>query len=301
LVQHHTDEYRQSLAPVVDQLLGSPRGPMNENTKELRMDAKYVKRCFVSIGTITLVLFAPLFVTQSMNPANDLAYAARMSTLKQQPPWAPLPGERPVDSYHYRYSEETSRSSSESAPAPTPNVAYRYYYYPRSQVFFDPDSQNYFYLLDRRWLKSTRLPHEIGPLDEDYVIIETDTDAPYTYHSQVLYMLANERKSASKAELPPPLWKPRGNDPVYRYLYYPDAFVYFDDDRGIYFYYLDGHWTESPTLPTYLTRQLGEPVRLSMNVPRPYQYHSDVLDRYSAQAAQVTASRPTFQIWSRTR
>jgi hypothetical protein len=191
------------------------------------MDARYLKRSLVSIGTITLVLFAPLFATQSLNPANDLAYAARLSTLKQQPPWAPLPGERPVYIYHYypeayRYSEETTKSSSESAPAPTPNVPYRYRYYPHSQVFFDPDSQNYFYFLNRRWLKSTRLPYEMGPLDEDYVIIETDTDAPYIYHSQVLYM-------------------------------------------------------------------------------RPYQYHSDVLDRYPAHAARVTSSRPTFQIWSRSR
>lgn len=63
----------------------------------------------------------------------------------------------------------------------------------------------------------------------------------------------------------------------YRYYYYPDAAVYFDTGRGMYFYLVDGGWQVSVNLPQRLRIRLGEHVSLELDTAKPYsEYHYHV-------------------------
>jgi len=66
----------------------------------------------------------------------------------------------------------------------------------------------------------------------------------------------------------------------YRYDYYPDAEVYFDTGRGVYFYLSDGHWQVSATLPQRLRIRLGEHVSIEMDSDKPYSKHAAHRDKY---------------------
>lgn len=55
----------------------------------------------------------------------------------------------------------------------------------------------------------------------------------------------------------------------YRYYYYPDAAVYFDLDRNLYFY-MDGGWKSAARLPRHMRARLYDPVSLTMDQDRPY-------------------------------
>jgi hypothetical protein len=125
---------------------------------------------------------------------------------------------------------------SKTAGGQAPPLAYQYYYYPREQVYFDPANRSYFYLRGSRWERSATLPAQVREPLGDFVIIETDTDSPYTYHGQVLQMYLKQAKAPPEADRTPPVWEPKRGDPVHQYLYYPAVFVYFDKDRHVYFY-----------------------------------------------------------------
>jgi hypothetical protein len=111
-------------------------------------------------------------------------------------------------------------------------------------------------------------------------------------------MYFKQAKAQPEADRTPPAWEPKRGDPVYRYLYYPAAFFYFDEDRHVYFYYNHDQWLESNTLPDYLSKHSGDPVELRMNTPQPYQFHTQVIEKYSHPGVAVNKTNPIFQIWS---
>uniref|UniRef100_A0A832EIR3 Uncharacterized protein n=1 Tax=Desulfacinum infernum TaxID=35837 RepID=A0A832EIR3_9BACT len=79
----------------------------------------------------------------------------------------------------------------------------------------------------------------------------------------------------------PPPWAPaHGYRAKYRYHYYPDAAVYLDVSRGVYFYLHNGRWASAPSLPKALAPGLGTYVVLEMDTDRPYEFHKDVVKRY---------------------
>lgn len=79
----------------------------------------------------------------------------------------------------------------------------------------------------------------------------------------------------------PPPWAPaHGYRAKYRYRYYPDAAVYLDVGRGLYFYLQNGRWTVAASLPRGITMDLGRYVVLEMDVDKPYLYHQDVVRKY---------------------
>ncbi|MCF8086284.1 MAG: hypothetical protein K9J48_05260 [Desulfohalobiaceae bacterium] len=79
----------------------------------------------------------------------------------------------------------------------------------------------------------------------------------------------------------PPPWAPaHGHRAKHRYRYYPSAEVYFDVNRDIYFYYQNGQWRTSVGIPGNIRVQLGDSVTLEMNTKQPYEYHSEVIQRY---------------------
>jgi hypothetical protein len=177
-------------------------------------------------------------------------------------------------------------------------LSYQYYYYPGEQVYFDPANSTYFYLRGSRWERSTTLPAQIREPLGDYVIVETDTDSPYTYHEQVLQMYLKQAKAQPEADRTPPAWEPKRGDPEFRYLYYPAAFVYFDEGRRVYFYYDHDQWLESSTLPARLSKHSGDPVELRMNTPQPYQFHTQVIEKYPHPGTAANKTNPIIQIWS---
>jgi hypothetical protein len=79
----------------------------------------------------------------------------------------------------------------------------------------------------------------------------------------------------------PPPWAPaHGRRAKYQYHYYPDAYVYFDTGRRIYFYYQNNQWQFSASLPSGIRITVGEHVALEMDTDKPYQFHSDVVKSY---------------------
>ncbi len=66
----------------------------------------------------------------------------------------------------------------------------------------------------------------------------------------------------------------------YHYDYYPQANVYFDTVRHLYFYRTEGGWTMSVALPAVFQKELGARVRLEMTDDRPYVEHEKHREKY---------------------
>jgi hypothetical protein len=64
-----------------------------------------------------------------------------------------------------------------------------------------------------------------------------------------------------------------------KYKYYPDSEVYYDTNRGLYFYYEDGEWHASVSLPRSIT--LGtEYVTMELDTDKPYTRHGEHTEKY---------------------
>jgi hypothetical protein len=213
---------------------------------------------------------------------------------------ARYPAAQPMDETPEPTSAPATAERPQAAPSPRPEFKYRYHYYPAEQVYYDPSRELYFYF-ENRWTKAASLPRHIEEHLGDYVFVEMPTDAPYELHSLVR-KATREPAAQTAAEKPsgPPPWKPRGVEPVYRYEYYPDGFVFYDLDRKIYFYQPQDEWVESPDLPKYLSQNIGLPVTLEMNTPRPYLYQREVAERYPHPGMGVNFSRPIYRVWKET-
>jgi len=79
--------------------------------------------------------------------------------------------------------------------------------------------------------------------------------------------------------VPPPWAPPHTHKERFRYRYYPDVEVYFDIDRGLYFYFYMGSWHCAPRLPATI-KVKGEFVLLEMGTDKPYIYHEHVKVHY---------------------
>ena len=86
--------------------------------------------------------------------------------------------------------------------------------------------------------------------------------------------------SADKDTGPPP-WAPaHGRRPKYTYRYYPGSRVYYEGGRGVYFYYRDGQWRVSASIPVEIRIDVNNFVSLEMDTDRPYEYDDEVVKRY---------------------
>ncbi len=66
-----------------------------------------------------------------------------------------------------------------------------------------------------------------------------------------------------------PAWGYRAK---HQYWYYPEAFVYFDVTRKVYFYMEGPNWHMAVSLPSYYKANLGGYVVLEMDTDTPYTY-----------------------------
>lgn len=69
---------------------------------------------------------------------------------------------------------------------------------------------------------------------------------------------------------PPPHAPAHGYRAKHQYHYYPNAYVYFDMSRNVYFYLEGDHWKMSASLPNCLAVQLGHHVLIEMDSDKPY-------------------------------
>lgn len=80
---------------------------------------------------------------------------------------------------------------------------------------------------------------------------------------------------------------------AHRYEYYPDAQVYFDPSRQLYFYMEGNQWASRANLPPQIKVRVGAPVMVELNTERPYEYDNEVRQKYSRR--QEAPSRGSYQ------
>lgn len=91
---------------------------------------------------------------------------------------------------------------------------------------------------------------------------------------------SHESSPSYKKKGPPP-WAPaHGYRAKHKYRYYPSSRVYHDRGRGVYFYYKDGQWRVSVSLPTAIHIEVGDYVTLEMVTDKPYEWDHEVMKKY---------------------
>ena len=89
-----------------------------------------------------------------------------------------------------------------------------------------------------------------------------------------------ESPSYEKKGGPPP-WAPaHGYRAKHRYHYYTLSRVYHERERGVWFYYKDGEWKVSVSLPSEIRIDMNTYVILDMDTDQPYEYDHEVVKRY---------------------
>jgi len=74
----------------------------------------------------------------------------------------------------------------------------------------------------------------------------------------------------------PPPWAPaHGYRAKHDYRYYPTAGVYFDISINRYFYYRDGSWQVSVSLPSAIRIDNDDYVHLELETDEPYLYYDE--------------------------
>jgi hypothetical protein len=87
----------------------------------------------------------------------DVVYDAPPVAKKGPPPWAPAHGHR---------------------------KKYRYRYYPEYSVYYDTGRSLYFYIEADNWVIAASLPNRLLTGLGGYVIVDMNTDKPYTDHAE---------------------------------------------------------------------------------------------------------------------
>jgi hypothetical protein len=64
----------------------------------------------------------------------------------------------------------------------------------------------------------------------------------------------------------------------YSYIYYPDAEVYYEPNRHVYFWVDRGEWRSGPRVPRNIV--LHSSVSVDLNSPEPYRHHDEVRARH---------------------
>jgi hypothetical protein len=78
---------------------------------------------------------------------------------------------------------------------------------------------------------------------------------------------------------PPPHAPAHGYRAKHRYRYYPDAHVYYDTGRGVWFWWEAGKWRVGARLPQSIHTG-SDWVRIEMNTDRPYVEHDRHRQKY---------------------
>jgi hypothetical protein len=69
------------------------------------------------------------------------------------------------------------------APAHGHRAKQRYLYFPDCPAYYDTDRSVYFYIEGANWVVSVSLPDRLSMRVGQHVVLEMDTDKPYTYYN----------------------------------------------------------------------------------------------------------------------
>ncbi|MFH1090111.1 MAG: hypothetical protein V1742_00930 [Pseudomonadota bacterium] len=83
-----------------------------------------------------------------------------------------------------------------------------------------------------------------------------------------------------KGKGPPPQAPAHGYRAKQLYYYYPNANVYFEPVRKVYFFLSGGAWQISATLPVHLKVNLADMINLELDTDKPCIYNSEHKAKY---------------------
>ncbi|UCG78124.1 MAG: hypothetical protein JSV21_11310 [Nitrospirota bacterium] len=134
-------------------------------------------------------------------------------------------------------------------------IKYNYMFYPAVSVYYDIDRHLWFYFETGSWRVATVLPVWIVlPSRDDSVIISVNSERPYDHYDR------HKKRYPSRRDR-------------YRYRYYPSLFIYFDINRGLWFYLEGGRWRNARRLPRHIVvPSHSHHVELEMYTERPYDH-----------------------------
>jgi hypothetical protein len=84
----------------------------------------------------------------------------------------------------------------------------------------------------------------------------------------------------AKKNGPPDHAPANGYRAQFQYRYYPDAEVYYDAGRKLYFYFEGNGWRIGASLPSSLQASLSDSVNLELDTDKPFLYHDDHKAQY---------------------
>jgi hypothetical protein len=107
-------------------------------------------------------------------------------------------------------------------------------------------------------------------------------------------------KERYKHQNGPPAHAPaQGYRAKFKYRYYPCCRVYFDVERGLYFYLKGETWEVGISLPSQLKNDLGKYVNLELDTDRPYLFNKEHNKKYSSKQSSSKKRRVNFftKLW----
>jgi hypothetical protein len=86
----------------------------------------------------------------------------------------------------------------------------------------------------------------------------------------------------------PPPWAPaHGYRAKHQYIYYPQAEVYRDHERGVWFYYENGRWRIEASLPVPLRQFTVGGVTIGLDTDKPYERHDEIRTYYAKEKSDA--------------
>lgn len=137
-----------------------------------------------------------------------------------------------------------------------------YRYYRDAEVYYDEDRGRYYYLQGDDWTSSATPPSGFALNPMDAVALILNTGLPYQRHSDTLLQY-------------PPLRR-------HPYRYYPEAGLYFDAARTLFFIYSQGRWQTVNHAPSGFFPDRVRYEEVLLDVDRPWLRHDEMLERFGS-------------------
>lgn len=173
-----------------------------------------------------------------------------------------------------------------------------YLYYPSVGAYYDTERALYHYRHEDRWLTTPTLIQELRQGLDQFVTLDMRTTDPYEYHDAIAASYGGPTLTEATAGL-----LTQTVDQVldnigtgaFRYRYYPDNDLYYDEVRQVYFHQQGEQWVTTPTLPETLGNALGAFLSVTLDTAEPYQRHQTVVDAFRSGAVVTRTSSYQYQ------
>ncbi len=199
-------------------------------------------------------------------------------SLADPPPWAPAHGRRAKSKTHVQYKQKQT-------------YKYKYHYYPQSNVYFDTTRNLYFYLVNGQWVQAQSLPAGLKSGLGQSVTLEQFGNTPQQFHQEVTRLYSSRTDSSGQGAGSADAVQTSADGNLRTYLYYPDAGVYFDKAKELFFYQTSGNWQKAQTLPREIKDSLSEFVTVDLATTTPHELHQRVVTLYPGVAQSVVVQQ----------